>query len=207
MTTPRVKICGITNIEDALHAVQCGADALGFIFYEKSPRYISPESAARIIDALPPFIEKVGLFVNETAESINQRSKIAHITLAQIHFDADDTLFERLTIPYLKVVRARCAEDLLKYHDEYRLVDAFVGGYGGQGKRVDPSWFQDVVCSKIILAGGLSISNLAELKAYDFYGYDASSSLEREPGLKDGKKIKEFIQKAKQKAGERIEKY
>ncbi|WP_331774184.1 phosphoribosylanthranilate isomerase [Sulfurospirillum sp. 1612] len=207
MTTPRVKICGITNIQDALHAVQCGADALGFVFYEKSPRYIAPEKAAAIIKKLPPFVEKVGLFVNETAETINQRSQIAQITLAQIHFDADVAFFERLTIPHLKVVRARCPEDMLKYHDEYRLVDAFVEGYGGQGKRVDPSWFQGIACSKIILAGGLNTSNIAELKAYDFYGFDASSSLERAPGLKDAEKIKEFLQKAKQKAGERIAKY
>ena len=88
----RVKICGITNLSDALDAIKFGADALGFVFYKKSPRYISTEDEAKIISKLPPFVEKVGLFVNEDAQTINRMSKEAKTTLSQIHFEADKEL-------------------------------------------------------------------------------------------------------------------
>ena len=88
----RVKICGITGYEDAMAAIEAGADALGFVFYPESPRYITPEAAAAIIKRLPPFVEKVGLFVNEEASAINSAAKISGITLAQIHFDAPASL-------------------------------------------------------------------------------------------------------------------
>ena len=194
---PRVKICGITNLEDALSAVEFGADALGFVFYEKSPRYIEPSMAKIIIEALPPFVEKVGLFVNTTASKINSTCKEANITLAQIHFDAQIDLYKELKLPHIKVVRVAKKEDLQRYKNEYRLVDAFVQSYGGEGKRVNLSWFKGVDCSQIILAGGLDVQNLEEAKKYDFYGFDVSSGVEESKGKKDRQKIKDFIQKAK----------
>jgi phosphoribosylanthranilate isomerase len=193
----KVKICGITNLEDALWAIKCGADALGFVFYEKSPRFIQPHSAKEIVKKLPPFVEKVGLFVNVTSEEVNFTCKSAFMSLAQIHFEADEDFFEALEVPYLKVIRATCKEDLSKFSDEYRLVDAFVQSYGGEGKRVDLDWFEGVDCSKIILAGGLNISNLDEVKKYNFYGFDVSSSVEKDKGVKDHLKIEAFISKAK----------
>lgn len=193
----KVKICGITNLEDALWAIKCGADALGFVFYEKSPRFIQPHSAKEIVKKLPPFVEKVGLFVNATREEVNFTCKSASMSLAQIHFEADEEFFKALEVPYLKVIRATCKEDLLKFSDEYRLVDAFVQSYGGEGKRVDLDWFEGVDCSKIILAGGLKISNLDEVKKYNFYGFDVSSGVEKDKGVKDHLKIEAFISKAK----------
>ena len=157
----RTKICGITSYKDAMLAIKAGADALGFVFYEKSPRYISPLDAKQIIDKLPPFVEKVGLFVNVDAQIINSYIQESGCTLAQLHFEAPSKLYEQLFVPYIKVVRAKTKEDILKYSDEYRLVDAYCEAYGGAGKRLNIEWFKDTDNSKIILAGGLDSNNVA----------------------------------------------
>jgi len=193
----RTKICGITNYEDAMAAIAAGADALGFVFYEKSPRYISPEDAAAIIKKLPPFIEKVALFVNEDAASVDAMCALSGATLAQIHFEADAAFFETLKTPHIKVIRAKSKEDILKYEDEYRLVDAYCEAYGGSGKRINIEWFDGVDCSKIILAGGLEPNNVASLKEYGFYGVDVSSGVEASKGKKDIQKVKDFIKNAR----------
>ena len=195
--TPRVKICGITNLEDAKNAIEFGADALGFVFYKKSPRYISPDIARSIVEKLPPFVEKVGLFVNAEATEINSTCRASKMTLVQIHYDAKTDLYSSLDLPYIKVVRATCREDLLKYKDEYRLVDAFVKNFGGEGKRVELSWFEGLDCSRIILAGGLDAQNLDDVKKYNFFGFDVSSGVEKNKGKKDIGKLEAFLQKAK----------
>ena len=193
----RVKICGITNLEDALHAVACGADALGFVFYEKSPRYIAPEDAKVIIKKLPPFVERVGLFVNETEETVNRICLSSEISLAQIHFEADETYLDALAPKSLPVVRAGKAEDVLKFSETYRLVDAYCEAYGGSGKRLNLEWFEGVDCSKIILAGGLTPENISEVKQYGFYGVDVSSGVESEKGKKNPQKVEQFLYHAK----------
>ena len=193
----RVKICGITNLEDALIAIEAGADALGFVFYPESPRYIAPETAKTIISKLPPFIEKVALFVNETPERIRSVAQETGCTLAQIHFDVTDDFFASLAFPSLKVIRARTPEDVLRYADEYRLIDAYCDVFGGSGKRLNLEWFEDVDCSKIILAGGLDANNVGALKAYGFYGVDVSSGVEASYGKKDSQKVRSFISQAK----------
>ncbi len=193
----RTKICGITSYEDAMIAIDAGADALGFVFYEKSPRYISPLDAKAIIKILPPFIEKVGLFVNVDAQIINSYIQESGCTLAQLHFEANDEIYEQLFVPYIKVIRAKIKEDISKYKDEYRLVDAYCEAYGGAGKRLNIEWFKDTNNSKIILAGGLDSSNVASLKEYGFYGVDVSSGVEISHGKKDKEKVKEFIKNAK----------
>ncbi len=193
----KVKICGITNLEDGLVACEAGADALGFVFYNKSPRCITPQDAQIIIDKLPPFVKTVGLFVNETTDAINEICRFSKIDIAQIHFDVSDDFLSQLTIPYIRVIRATSKEDILRYIGNYILVDAFVESYGGEGKRVALEWFDDIDCSKIILAGGLRSENLSELKNYNFYGVDVSSGVERVKGKKDKIKIKEFIENAK----------
>jgi len=193
----RCKICGITSYEDAIAAINAGADALGFVFYEPSPRYISPSDAREIIKRLPPFVEKVALFVNSDAQVINSYCQEAGATLAQIHFEAPDELYEQLFVPYIKVVRAKEQKDVLKYSDEYRLVDAYCESYGGSGKRLNIDWFKGVDCSKIILAGGLDPNNVSSLKEYGFYGVDVSSGVELSYGKKDTLKVSEFIKNAK----------
>ena len=193
----RTKICGITSIKDAMIAIDAGADALGFVFYEKSPRYVTPREARAIIDQLPPFVEKVALFVNEDAATIDSICQESGSTLAQLHFKASNELYNSLKTPHIKVIRAKCKEDIETYSDEYRLVDAYCEAYGGAGKRINIEWFDEVDCSKIILAGGLDSSNVASLKKYSFYGVDVSSGVELSHGIKDAKKVQEFINNAK----------
>lgn len=189
----RVKICGITNLKDALDAIEAGADALGFVFYDKSPRYIDPKEAKKIIDQLPPFVQSVGLFVNMYAAQVDFICKLSGVDIAQIHFEADEKFFHSLQTKHLKVVRAKTADDLLLYNDQYRIVDAFVESYGGEGKRLNLDWFKNIDCSKIILAGGLSVSNLNELKDFNFYSVDVSSGVEKEKGIKDKQKMIDFV--------------
>jgi len=189
----RIKICGITNLADALDAIEAGADALGFVFYPKSPRYIDPLKAKEIISQLPPFVQSVGLFVNEVSAKVDFICKMARIDLAQIHFEADEIFFKTLTTKHLKVVRAKVKEDLYLYENEYRIVDAFVESYGGEGKRINLDWFRDIDCSRIILAGGLTAQNVKELKGFNFYSLDVSSGVEETKGKKSKQKINEFV--------------
>lgn len=193
----RVKICGITNLKDALHAIACGADALGFVFYNQSPRYITPAAAKRIIDQLPPFVERVGLFVNEGVETIETVCRYSDISRAQIHFDVDEESLDAIGLQTLPVVRAKCKEDLYKFKDRYRLVDAYTESYGGAGKRLNLEWFEGMDCSKMILAGGLTPENVAQVKALGFYAVDVSSGVESVKGKKDPMKVKQFIANAK----------
>ena len=192
----RTKICGITSYEDAMIAIDAGADALGFVFYEKSPRFVSVLQAKEIISQLPPFVEKVALFVNESVETIDAICSETGATLAQLHFDASDTLCSALKTPYIKVIRAKSMQDIQNRPDEYTLVDAYCEAYGGAGKRINTEWFEDMDCSKIILAGGLDASNVSSLKKYGFYGVDVSSGVEISHGKKDAQKVQEFIKNA-----------
>ncbi len=194
----RTKICGITNYEDAMAAIKAGADALGFVFYEKSPRYITPKRAKEIIEKLPPFIEKVALFVHVDAQEVDSICQEVGATLAQIHFEASREFYQELQTPHIKVIRAKTKEDILHYKDEYRLVDAYCQAYGGAGKRINIEWFDNIDCSKIILAGGLDPSNVTTLKNYGFYGVDVSSGVEKSHGIKDHQKVEDFIKNAKQ---------
>ena len=178
-------------------AIDAGADALGFVFYPLSPRYIAPEAAGAIIRRLPPFVEKVALFVKEDAATINAQCRIAGATLAQIHFDAPEALFDALAVPYLRVIRAQKPGDVLLHADEYRLVDAYCETYGGAGKRLNIEWFAGADCSKIILAGGLDPDSVAELIPYGFYAADVSSGVESSKGVKDPEKVRRFIERAR----------
>ncbi len=192
----KVKICGITNLQDAEYAVACGADALGFVFYDKSPRFIGFEETAKIIEKLPPFVTKVGLFVEHTKEQIELGAEISGIDLAQIHFDVTQEFLNSIEFKTLPVTRAKEAKDIERF-EGYRLVDAYCESYGGSGKRLNLEWFREVDRSKIIIAGGLNADNLEQLKGFGFYGVDVSSGVEASKGKKDYKKIKEFIQNAK----------
>jgi len=193
MPAPRVKICGITNIEDALVAVEAGADALGFVFYEKSPRYVTVAQAKAIVEQLPPFVERVGLFVNKTPMEADLACAESGMSLAQIHFDVDESYLHALHTRALPVVRAAEPEDVLTFEGRYRLVDAYCESYGGAGKRLNLEWFEGVDCSKIVIAGGLTPENVGEVLGYGFYGVDVSSGVEASKGRKDPVKVRDFI--------------
>lgn len=192
----RVKICGITNLEDALDAITAGASALGFVFYKPSPRYISAQNALEIVNALPPFVQTVGLFVNENEAFINETCVKAKMQLAQIIDDENIIDMALLQTKAIRVVRAQNKETIQSIKDEYVLVDAFVESFGGEGQRVALEWFEGIDCSKMILAGGLKAQNLSELKEFDFFGVDVSSGVEAYKGKKDKQKMIDFIKAA-----------
>lgn len=193
----KVKICGITNLQDALDAIEAGADALGFVFYDKSPRYIEPFEARKIVEKLPPFVITVGLFVNEGNSFINQVCSNAKMQLAQIIDDDNYTDFDSLDIRYVKVVRATSKKDIENINkNDFVLVDAFVEGFGGAGKRVALEWFEGIDSSNLILAGGLNENNLGELKGLNLYGIDVSSGVEASKGKKDKLKMINFVKAA-----------
>jgi phosphoribosylanthranilate isomerase len=199
----RIKICGITNLEDARVAVEAGADALGFVFYEKSPRFINPVRAAEIIAKLPPFIQSVGLFVNEETEKINWTADYCGLDLVQLHGDEtpEDCLeVTRRVIKAFRVQNIVSIDPLNKYQVAGYLLDAWSpDAYGGTGRTFN--WELAGAARKygpIILAGGLSPDNIAEaIMSVKPYGIDVSSGVESEPGKKDPAKIREIIRLAK----------
>lgn len=192
----RVKICGITNLQDALDAVNAGTSALGFVFYANSPRYITPLKAKEIVEKLPPFIQAVGLFVNENENFINEVCNESKMQLAQIIDDNEILNYELLSTKYIKVIRVKSQKDLKNLNKDYYLVDAFVDGFGGEGKRVALEWFEDMDCSKFILAGGLTSNNLKEINGYGFFGVDVSSGVEESKGKKSKQKMIDFVKEA-----------
>ena len=192
----RVKICGITNLQDALDAINAGADALGFVFYVNSPRYITPLKAKEIVEKLPPFVQTVGLFVNENEDFINEVCVESKMQLAQIIDDNDILNYELLKVKSIKVIRVKSQKDLRDLNKDFYLLDAFVDGFGGEGKRVALEWFENLDCSKFILAGGLTSNNLKEINGYGFYGVDVSSGVEESKGKKSKQKMIDFVKEA-----------
>ncbi len=195
----KVKICGITNIEDALLAEQLGADAIGFIFYKASKRYISPEAARTISNILSAFTLKVGIFVNEREDKINDVTTTAKLNLIQLHGDEMPELAESLMLPSIKSFRMQDAFDfsvLDKYPSANFLLDTFSQNeFGGTGKSFDWSIIPQPIRSRIIIAGGVSEKNVEEIfTKISPYAVDVSSSLEISPGKKDHDKMKSFFQ-------------
>ncbi|MBU8877998.1 phosphoribosylanthranilate isomerase [Bacillus sp. FJAT-29790] len=205
----KVKICGITDIEMALFAIENGADAIGFVFAE-SKRSITPESAGEIISQLPDGILKVGVFVNETKEMIEEIVNLAGINTIQLHGDESPEFCSGFSLPVVKALSISSTEDLSKINDyscEYLLLDSPKGKYrGGNGIAFDWSMLADVELNekKIILAGGLTIENVAEgIEKAAPYMVDVSSGVETD-GKKDAAKIKRFIEKAKSTMKEEV---
>jgi phosphoribosylanthranilate isomerase len=196
----KVKICGITNLEDAIMCETSGSDALGFIFYNGSKRYISPDTAREITKSLSPFTMKVGVFVNETIENINKTAVEVKLNVVQLHCDEYPERINNISIPVIKAFRVNDNFNygiLENYPDSYYLLDTYSNtGYGGTGKIFNWGKIPTKYKSKIILAGGISIENLEEI--YTIVrpaGIDLSSSLESEPGKKDKEKVKKFFNK------------
>jgi phosphoribosylanthranilate isomerase len=201
----RVKICGITNLDDALAAVDAGADALGFMFYEKSPRNVPARTAADIARQLPPFVAKVGVFVNASEETISKT--LAECCLDTLQFHGDETPAFCLRFSPLKVYKAfriqniESLQSLPTFKTAAWLLDSFEPDKpGGTGTKFN--WDLAIEAKKlgrpIILAGGLTPENVADaVRKVRPYAVDVSSGVESSPGKKDHAKIKAFIQVAK----------
>lgn len=196
----RVKICGITRLEDALCAIEAGADALGFVFYPPSPRYISPELAAEIIAALPPFVTSTALFVDEEAAEVTRIINMTEVDLLQFHGGEAVDYCEQFSRPYIKALRMNPSLDVEIEVNKYPsaraiLLDTFVKGVpGGTGATFNWQLVPPSIQSKIILAGGLDASNVAAaIQQLHPYAVDVSGGLEAEKGLKCPQKITEFM--------------
>lgn len=203
-----VKICGITNLEDALAAVDAGADALGFNFYERSPRFIKPSDARSIIEQSPSTIMSVGVFVNESGPEVVERiAEFVGLKAVQLHGDESPqycrALGSRFVIKALRVVDGFAPQSVKEYETDAILLDAYAGNArGGTGRVIDWSIARRVrkLVPQLFLAGGLSAENVAEaIRKVEPYAVDACSSLEREPGIKDAGRVRAFVAAARVK--------
>ena len=211
----RIKICGLTRLQDVAAAVAAGADALGFNFYGKSPRYVTPEQARPLILAVPPFVTSVGLFVNATADEVASVLKEAPISLLQFHGDETvaqcAAIAEQIRLPFMRAVRVKpdmTPADLIKCEQDYGaastwfsglLLDAFVDGYGGGGKVFDWSLIPKELAPRLVLSGGLNAQNATEaVRAVRPWAVDVSSGVEHDKGIKDAAKMRAFIEAVRQ---------
>ena len=200
----KVKICGVTSIEDALAAVDAGADALGFMFYERSPRNVPVKVAADIIRQLPPFVAKVGVFVNAAEETVRRVTGESGIDTLQFHGEETPDFCLQFGLMSMKAFRVRDAESLkqlLGYQTDAWLLDAYSPAqYGGTGEQFN--WDLAIQARQwgkpIFLAGGLTPENVAQaIQQAQPYAVDVSSGVEASPGRKDPEKVKSFIRAAK----------
>ena len=200
MSTP-VKICGITRVEDAHSAVGCGARALGFVFYAKSPRCIGAAQAAALVRALPPFVTTVGLFVNAEAAAVRAVLDAVPLDLLQFHGEETPDYCTAFARPFLKALRVRAGTDLLQYAREFSgarglLLDAFVEGrHGGTGESFDWDLIPSSLPLPIVLSGGLHAGNVAAaIRRVRPWAVDVSSGVEAAPGIKDPARLAAFFQ-------------
>jgi phosphoribosylanthranilate isomerase len=207
----RTKICGITRLEDLRAVVDAGADALGFVFYSPSPRSLTPEAAAPLIAAMPPFVTSVGLFVNASLEELQAVIKLAPIQLLQFHGDESAQECHRLANavnrPFIRAFRVKpdtSAADLLECEAGYQaasplfqglLLDTFVDSFGGSGKVFDWSLIPKELAPRVVLSGGLSVQNATDaVVGVRPFAVDISSGVELSKGVKDAAKVRAFVQ-------------
>ena len=210
MHRTRIKICGITRFEDVAAATQAGADALGFVFYPPSPRFVTPAQAGALMAAMPPFVTPVALFVNASAEDVAAVAQQAPFALLQLHGDETPAqcgqIADTVKRPFLKVYRVRPdtrGTDLLEYEHRYRsaspwyqglLLDTFVDAYGGAGKVFDWSLIPKELAPRVVLSGGLSVQNATEaVQRVRPWAVDISSGVEQAKGIKDAQKTAAFV--------------
>ena len=195
----RIKICGITRVQDACAAAECGADAIGLVFYPPSPRYLSTERAVELRDALPPFVQTVALFVNPDAAQVAQVLQRVRPGLLQFHGEETPEFCGQFGVPFVKACRMRPGGDALEYLRPFSraaawLFDSHVPEYGGVGEGFDLSLVPVVKEKPVILSGGLSPANVAEaIRRVRPWGVDVSSGVESAKGVKDAAKIAAFI--------------
>lgn len=210
MPRTRIKICGITRTEDLHAAVAAGADALGFVFYAKSPRYVTAERYANLARALPPFVNAVALFVNATVDEVRAVVAAGPVALLQFHGDESPdqcaALAGAVQRPFVRAFRVKpdtTAADLLESEAQYRaaspwfsglLLDTYVDAYGGAGKVFDWSLIPKELAPRVVLSGGLSVHNVTGAVAQVRpFAVDISSGVEAAKGIKDARKIAAFV--------------
>jgi phosphoribosylanthranilate isomerase len=200
----RIKICGITRVEDALAAAYSGADALGLVFYDKSPRYVTSKQAAQLAAAIPPFVTLVGLFVNPSAEAVQEVLQQVPLDVLQFHGEEEPNFCAQFNRPYLKAVRVKYGVDLVQCAARYKdaqglLLDAFIDGtHGGTGVSFDWALIPHNLPLPVVLSGGLHVNNVADaIKQVRPWTVDVSSGVEAAKGIKDAAKIAAFINEVK----------
>jgi len=205
----RIKICGLTREEDVDAAVAAGADALGFVFYPPSPRYVTPQRAVELARRIPPFVDVVGLFVNEAPEVVHAACRALPISLLQFHGDEDANYCRQFSRPYLRAARVRPELDLVEFARSFPdarglLLDAFVEGYGGGGHVFDWTLIPPDLPGFLVLSGGLTAANVGDaIRRVRPVAVDVSSGVEMGKGIKDHSKIAAFVA-AVRKADESI---
>ena len=207
MSRTRIKICGITRVEDALCAAHAGADAIGLIFYGPSPRAVTIEQAASISNALPPFVSTVALFVNAAAHEVDEVIARVRPSILQFHGDEDASYCGHFGMPFLKAIRVgngMTAYDLLEYANKFHAARAWLLDtlssvvYGGSGESFDWSVIPDVMRCRIVLSGGLQPDNVATaIRMIRPWAVDVSSGVEAQKGVKDHARIRQFIEEVK----------
>ena len=200
MEVLKVKICGITNLDDALAAVDMGADLLGFNFYPKSKRYIEPDNALKIIDKMPTYVDTAGVFVNPTIDEIRLMAERGFLNWIQLHGDESPEFCDSLlwfNTRTIKAVRVSSIDDVKQAEDYYTdavLFDTYdPSAYGGTGKSFDWTLIRNIH-KRIFLAGGITPENAQKAIAVGVYGIDICSGIESEPGKKDHKKMKKLFE-------------
>lgn len=200
----RIKICGITRVEDALAAAHSGANAIGLVFYEKSPRHVSIARAEQVAAALPPFITVVGLFVDPEPGYVREVLEFVPLDLLQFHGDENPAFCLEFDRPYIKAIRVKEGVDLLQCAAQFStakglVLDAHVEGIpGGTGTSFDWNLIPEDFPLPVILSGGLDAENVAAaIEQVQPYAVDVSSGVEESKGIKDAAKIARFIQEVK----------
>ena len=201
----RVKICGITRVEDALAAVNAGADAIGLVFYAPSPRCVSVAQAQKIVAAIPPFVSVVGLFVNAPTAEIQFILSQVRLDIIQYHGDETPDVCKQINLPYYKAIRVKAESNLLQYAIEFEsakalLLDTYTeAAFGGTGQVFDWNLIPKNMTKPVILAGGLTAENVAHaIKQVQPYAVDVSGGVEVVKGIKDIAKIAAFMQGVKE---------
>lgn len=205
--TLRIKICGVTNLPDAMAAVEAGADALGFMLYPKSKRYVAPETVAAITQVLPPFVARVGVFVNESLNHVSEVKERCQLDTIQLHGEESPEYCAQLPGTIIKAFRLQSPQTLIEaqeYPVSAWLLDSYSpAARGGTGETFNWSWIQDALPLKrpVIVAGGLTPENVAAcVLATRPYGLDVSSGVEDGPGKKNAEKMTHLIRQAQQAA-------
>jgi phosphoribosylanthranilate isomerase len=207
MIAVKVKICGITNYEDAIAAADMGADMLGFNFYPKSPRYLTPDEAEKIIDHLPGFVDIVGLFVNDPFERIEQVIDQCRLDWIQFHGDEPPEFteqFNTFNVRTIKAIRVKDKDDIKlakNYYTDVILLDAFdPNKYGGTGLSFDWNIIGNII-KRVFLAGGITAENVKKAVDLGIYGIDVCSGIESKPGKKDHAKMRKLFDKIREIRG------